>query len=153
MLLFNLGFMFDANALLTAVLATCDRTITAYLWGSRSFSGSIILPRWRQDMAQNGFKSAQDDTYNHQGPLGVDTDLPSWVHFGCECSADNCSANMRPHDHHLPMGFPILSTPGDILGPSWKHLGAILELSFVHLASYRPSDVNKPPGLPMIAPR
>ena len=73
MLICNLGIILDANALLAAVLATCDHSIS------------------------------------------------------------------------------ILGIPGDIVDPSRGHLGAILKLSFVHLTSYRPSDFNKPLGLPMIA--
>ena len=81
MLICHLGFILDANALLTTVLPTCDYTITFYLWGFKAFGASI------------------------------------------------------------------LGTPGNILGPSRGHLGAIIELSFVHLASYDPSDVNKLPGM------
>ena len=31
----------------------------------------------------------------------VEVTMPSWVCLGYESSAGNCSANMRPHDHHL----------------------------------------------------
>ena len=56
---------------------------------------------------------------------GVHTDLPSWVHFGCECSADNRSANMRPHGHRLPRGVKIICwehNPPKI-APRWPQHG------------------------------
>ena len=45
----------------------------------------------------------------------VDADLPSWAQFGCECSADNCPANVRPH---------LDKASWEFLGPSWVHLRA-----------------------------
>ena len=79
---------------------------------------ALQAPRW----TQVGPKPSQDSANIHpashrmaskvlkMAPTiiknpGVDADLPSWVHLGYKCSAGNCSANMRPHDRHLSMGF------------------------------------------------
>ena len=38
-------FIWDAHALLAAVLLTCDRTITTYFWAYKSCVGSVVLSR------------------------------------------------------------------------------------------------------------
>ena len=72
--------------------------------GSRSLFWSVILPRQRQDRPRRLQKSLRWHLQSSRTP-GVDADLPSCVHFGCECFADNCSANMQQHDDRLHMRF------------------------------------------------
>ena len=71
----------------------------------------------------------------------------------CECFAGNCSGNMRPPVHHLPMKLLIMLRGASwafyaIRGPSWGpslgHLGGILETSLVHLAPDCQNDFKMP---------
>ena len=104
----------NANALLTTILPTCDRTITTYLRGSRSSCGEHSPCKNSAQMAATwpkmASKSAQCGRSTSSRTSRVDADLASWFHLSCQCSADNCSAgncygNMRPYDHHLPLGL------------------------------------------------